>query len=244
MSATAFKTLPVEALHIRENGLLTALPVEDFQRIQEDLEPVWLNSNDLIYEYGSQMNHVYFPRTCVISLLEILEDGTTVEVAMVGNPGLAGVSSILGSDKAQYWANVQIAGEALRMKTPALKEWIKQSENFSRLTFGFLRALITQFCQRAACNCRHMILQRLCSWLLMTREYVDADEIPLTQDLISRRLGSRRASVTDAYNHLQKLGIVRYSRGHIAIVQPEGLKSLACECYPLIKEESDRIFQF
>lgn len=241
MSAT-IRTLIREVPTARENQLLAALPEDESQRLAVDLEPIYLNFNQVLYEYDEPIRYVYFPQSAVVSMLAVLEDGTTVEVGMVGNSGMVGISAILGAHRAPNWTVVQIEGCALRMGADAFKDWFAQPCAFGSLLTRFYRALITQFCQRAVCNCRHMIMQRLCTWLLMTRDSYGADELPLTQDLISRRLGSRRASVTGAYNRLQKMGVLYYGRGHVRILDGAQLEGLACECYQIIKREADHVF--
>jgi CRP-like cAMP-binding protein len=225
----------------RENRLLAALPGDEHERLLNELERVHLNLDDAIYEYGEQIRYVYFPQGAVVSMLAILEDGTTLEVGMVGNDGMVGISVILGANRARNLTVVEIPGEAVRMKVSSLKEWQERSEVLNQLLMRSYRSLITQFCQRAACNCRHMVLHRLCTWLLMAEDCLGRADLPVTQDLISRRLGSRRASVTGAYNYLQKIGLVRYSRGHVTLLDRPQLEALACECYQIIKDESPAI---
>jgi CRP-like cAMP-binding protein len=225
----------------RENRLLAALPGNEYERLMGELERVHLNLDEAIYEYGEQIRHVYFLQEAVVSMLAILEDGTTLEVGMLGNNGMVGISVILGAKRATNLTVVEIPGGAMRMKVSSLKEWLARSEVLNRLLMRSYRSLITQFCQRAACNCRHMVLHRLCTWLLMAEDCLGRADLPVTQDLISRRLGSRRASVTEAYNYLQKTGLVRYSRGHVTLLDRPQLETLACECYQIIKDESYQI---
>lgn len=225
----------------RENRLLAALPGDEYQGLLSELERVYLNLDEAIYEYGEQIRYVYFPQEAVVSMLAILEDGTTLEVGMVGNDCMVGISVILGANRARNLTVVEIPGEAVRMRVSSLKKWLDRSEVFNQLLMRSYRSLITQFCQRAACNCRHMVLHRLCTWLLMAEDCLGRADLPVTQDLISRRLGSRRASVTGAYNHLQQIGLVRYSRGHVTLLDRPQLETLACECYQIIKDESQQI---
>jgi CRP-like cAMP-binding protein len=225
----------------RENRLLAALPGNEYERLSGELESVHLNLDETIYEYGEQIRHVYFLQEAVVSMLAILEDGTTLEVGMVGNDGMVGISVILGANRAKNLTVVEIPGGAMRMKVSSLKEWLERSEVLTQLLMRSYRSLITQFCQRSACNCRHMVLHRLCTWLLMAEDCLGRADLPVTQDLISRRLGSRRASVTGAYNHLQQIGLVRYSRGHVTLLDRPQLETLACECYQIIKDESHQI---
>lgn len=235
--------------HLREvrettgNKLLAALPVGEYKRFLLDLEPVHLNSNQVIYESGEPIDHVYFPANSLVSMLALLEDGTTVEIGMIGSYGMVGIPAILGANRATNWTLVQVAGEAMRMKASVLKDWFNESEPFSRLLSQYYRDLITQISQRAVCNVRHMVMQRLCTWLLMAHDLLESDHLPLTQDLISRRLGSRRASVTKVVNDLQNMGIINHGRGYTTIINRRGLKSLACECYSIISAEYERSLQ-
>lgn len=226
-----------------ENSLLSALPREEYLRLLPELEPVRLRYNETIYEQGDPISYVYFPAGAVVSLLSLLEDGTTVEVGMVGRNGVVGVPVILEADKTSFWTVAQVEGMALRMRADVLKDLFRRSGRLHGLLAGYYRALITQFCQRAVCNRRHMAMQRLCTWLLMVRDRLGADHIPLTQDLIARRLGSRRATVTDIYNHLQSAGAIRYSRGHTTVLDSRVLESLACECYAVMETEAGEVFR-
>jgi CRP-like cAMP-binding protein len=242
-TVVAAPTRPARPVRLTvENSILAALPREEYLRIRADLEPARLRCDESIYEQGEPIRHVYFPRGAVASLLSLLEDGTTVEVGMVGRHGLIGASVILEADKASFWTTVLVGGEAMRMRADALKSWFERSEPLHNLLAGYYRALVTQFCQRAVCNRRHMTLQRLCTWLLMVRDRLGADQIPLTQDLIARCLGSRRATVTDIYNQLQLAGAIRYGRGHTIILDRRLLEELSCECYRVMQEEAHEIF--
>jgi CRP-like cAMP-binding protein len=211
--------------------------------IHPHLELVQLRLNQAVYESGDSISHVYFPRTCVLSDLAVLEDGTTIEVGMIGSHGLAGSAVVLGDSSATCLTVVQIAGEAYRLRTGKLVECCKLSDTLNRIILSNYRALSVQYFQRAACNCRHTILQRLSAWLLMVHDCIGTDELPLTQDLISRRLGSRRASVTLAYDQLQTGGCVRYTRGQLTILNRMRLESLACECYRVIRDETQKVFE-
>lgn len=224
------------------NSLLAALPREEYLRLLPELEPVHLKYDETVYEQGDPIRYVYFPAGAVVSLLSLLEDGTTVEVGMVGRHGLTGVSLILEADKTSFWTVTQVEGGAVRMRACALKDWVWRSEALRGLITGYYRALITQFCQRAVCNRRHMTMQRLCTWLLMVSDRTGAEDLPLTQDLIARRLGSRRATVTEIYNQLQSGGAIRYSRGHTRILDRRMLEGLACECYAVMETEAREIF--
>lgn len=236
--STVAKALVHKPRTVVENSLLAALPTEEYQRLRPHLEPVHLKYEEVIYEHDDPIRYVYFPQGAVASLLSLLEDGTTVEVGMIGRHGLVGVSIMLEAPIAPFWTVVQVEGKALRMRASVLKMWCRQSESLRRLLTRYYHALITQFCQRAVCNCRHMNMQRLCTWLLMVLDRVGESELPLTHDLIARRLGSRRATVTEVYNHLQAMGAVSYIRGRVAILDRHMLEGLACECYPIMSQEA------
>jgi CRP-like cAMP-binding protein len=211
--------------------------------IHPHLEVVHLRLNQAVYESGDSIRYVYFPRNCVLSDVAVLEDGTTIEVGMIGSLGLAGSAVVLGDSSASCLTVVQIEGEAYRLRAGKLVECCKLSYTFNKVLLSYYRALSIQYFQRAACNCRHTILQRLSTWLLMIHDCIRTDELPLTQDLISRRLGSRRASVTLAYDQLQTDGCVRYTRGQLTVLNRMRLESLACECYRLIRNETQMVFE-
>ena len=219
------------------NALLSALPQAEYARLLPHLEPVRLHYNEVIYECEEPIRHVYFPSSALVSLLSILEDGATVEVGMVGNCGMTGIAFILGASRATNWTVVQVAGDAMRMEARVLRHWFAEGGPFARLLAGYYRALITQISQRAVCNVRHMVMQRLCTWLLMAQDRLGSNHLPMTQDLISRRLGSRRASVTKAACDLQSMGIIDHGRGYISITDRRQLEALACECYAIISNE-------
>lgn len=219
------------------NRLLDALPYGEYERLLPYLESVRLNLNEVIYESGQPLKYVYFPVSALVSVLSILEDGTTVEVWMVGSSGMVGVASLLGAKCASHWTVVQVAGEALRMEVCALTELLGQIDSLRGQLTRYYRGLITHISQRAVCNARHMVMQRLCTWLLMARDCLGSTHLPLTQDLISRRLGSRRASVTQAMGDLQQMGIIDHGRGYTSVIDPGRLETFACECYAVISTE-------
>lgn len=240
--STVIVAPPPDSVSAAENSLLAALPAEEYRRLLPDLEPVRLRYDETVYEQGDPISYVYFPTGAVVSLLSLLEDGTTVEVGMVGRHGVVGVQVILEADKTSFWTVAQVGGRAVRMRAGALKYWFGRSAALHNLLASYYRALTTQFCQRAVCNRRHMTVQRLCTWLLMVEDRLGSDHLPLTQDLIARRLGSRRATVTDIYNQLQSMGAIRYRRGHTTILDRRVLKGLTCECYRVMEAEAREIF--
>jgi CRP-like cAMP-binding protein len=218
------------------------LPEAEYRRILPDLEPTRLSYNQVVYECEEPIRYVYFPVDALVSILAILEDGATVEVGMVGCGGMVGIPAILGATRASHWTITQVAGDAMRMETRALKHWFNESGPFHTQLTRYYRALVSQISQRAVCNARHIVLQRLCTWLLMVRDRVGSDYLPLTQDLIARRLGSRRASVTKAVNDLQSLGLISHGRGYTTIIDGRRLEALACECYRIISTEVEETF--
>lgn len=230
-NVTTNRALPVE------NSLLAALPHEAHRLLLPHLELVHLRSEQVLYERGEVKHYVYFPTGAVVSLLTLLEDGATVEVGMIGRRGLVGACAILGSERAQFWTVAQIEGAAWRMRLGAFNDWCERSSPLRRLLNGYYQALVTQFCQRAVCNCRHTTTERLCTWLLMLHDRAGADNLKITQDLIARRLGTRRATVTEVYTQLQFMGALRYGRGHVTIRCRGVLQELACECYAAMEED-------
>lgn len=224
------------------NRLLAVLPESDYLRLLPELKPVRLESQEVLYEEGEPLDYVYFPVNAVVSLMSVLEDGATVEVAMVGRRGLVGIQAILGAQTAAHWTVTQVAGEAWRMRARTLVEFCRTSETLSRLLARYCRALLTQYAQRAVCNCRHSVLQRLSTWLLMMADSTGGDcDLPLTQDLISRRLGSRRATITVAINQLEDLRVVRSQRGQIRVLDRVRLEEFACECYATMTADLESV---
>ncbi|MDX6711752.1 MAG: hypothetical protein QOH96_2768 [Blastocatellia bacterium] len=218
---------------LAENSVLSALPTELYTQLSSHLRTVYLPVNDPLYDFGQPIRSIYFPVDCVVSSLAIMEDGATVEVNMVGSEGVVGMSAILGGGISSHWTRVQIAGNAVRMKTAVLKELSAKNDALQRVLLVSYRSLITQISQRAVCNCRHTVSQRLCCWLLMIRDRVKSNDLPLTQEIIAQRLGARRAGITNAAGALQNEAVISYSRGLIHILNAERLEELACECYKI-----------
>lgn len=221
--------------------ILSNLPQDDYDRLVPSLQPVSLLSGEVIYEPSGPLHHVYFPTTCVISLLYTMENGTDAEMGLVGNDGVVGVALFLGGSTTPNRAVVQIAGQALRINANVLRQ---EFSRFGALHDGLLRytqVLITQISQTAVCNRLHSVEQRLCRWLLLSHDRVTSDEIAMTQEFIATMLGGRRESVTIAAGRLQAAGLIHYVRGHIVIVDRPGLEAKVCECYRIARAESDRI---
>lgn len=223
------------------NRLLAALPKKDYQRLLPELERVPLAFGDILYEPGDTIGHVYFPESGIISLLARVESQKVLEVGIVGNEGVAGLPVVLGVRVSLNRGLVQSAGTAMRMKAAALRKEFKQDGALQRLLHRYLHSLLTQISQSAVCNRFHMVDARLARWLLMTHDRVGSDEFRLTQELLSNMLGVRREAVSKAAGALQKSGFVNYSRGHITMLNRAGLEATACQCYQIIKDDSDHL---
>jgi CRP-like cAMP-binding protein len=224
------------------NRLLAALPDDERQRWQRQLEPVDLPLGKVLYEPGAQVSHAYLPTTAVVSLLHMLSNGATAETAMVGNEGIVGISLFLGGgNSAASRAVVQIAGRGLRLRAAALQEAFERSAAVMHLLLRYAQALITQKAQTAVCSRHHALDQRLCRLLLLGLDRVQGSEFVLTQERIAGMLGVRREGVTAAALRLQQAGVIRYVRGHIAVLHRAGLERRACECYAVVRKEYDRL---
>ena len=223
------------------NQLLAALPEEEYQRLIPHLEDVDLVSGEVLSEPGETMTEVYFPKTAMISLVSIMENGSTTEISLVGKEGMVGLPVFLGGDSTTSRAIVQIEGTALRLKGKVLKNEFNKGGELQKLLLLYTQALFTQASQNAACNRQHNIEERLARWLLSVNDCVNKNELPLTQKFISEMLGVRRASVTEAAIALQKAGFISYSRGQITILNRKELEQAACECYGLIQNEFKRL---
>jgi CRP-like cAMP-binding protein len=224
------------------NRLLSALPEKEYQRLLPGLEQVTLAFGDILYEPGDTIGHVYFPDNGIISLLSKVERQKVLEVGIVGNEGVAGLPVVLGVRVSLNRALVQSAGTAMRMKAAALQKEFQRDGALQRLLHRYLHSLLTQISQSAVCNRFHIADARLARWLLMTHDRVESDEFKLTQEFLSNMLGVRREAVSKAAGALQKQGFVNYSRGHIKILNRAGLEATACQCYRVIKDESDHVF--
>lgn len=223
------------------NRVLGALPPADRGRLAAALQPVTLALGDTLCEPGARVEHVHFPTTSVVSMVYTMEDGASAEMGLAGNDGVVGVSVFLGGDSTTSRAVVLVGGEALRMKARALREEFASGGPLQRLLLRYTQALMTQVAQTAVCNRLHAVEQRLCRWLLMCRDRVGANELQMTQELISHMLGGRRETVTVAAGRLQDAGLIRYARGHITILDPKGIESAVCECYPVVRAELERL---
>ena len=225
----------------RANHLLSCLPPSDWQRWEPQLEAIELPLGRVLYEPGVALSHVYFPTTAIVSLLYVMEDGASAEIAVVGNEGIVGVSIFMGGETTPSRAVVQSAGHGYRFRSSALKEEFGRSTAVLHLLLRYTQALITQMSQTAVCNRHHSLDQQLCRWLLLSLDRLRGSELVMTQELIANMLGVRREGVTEAALKLQRAGLIRYARGHIAVLDRPALEERSCECYGVVKKEYDRL---
>jgi CRP-like cAMP-binding protein len=225
----------------RQNHLLAALPVTERERLYPALELVPMPLGEVLYESGSQLRHVYFPTTSIVSLLYVMEDGSSAEIAVVGNEGMIGIALFMGGETTPSRAVVQSAGHAYRLKGQLLKQEFNRSGAMQHLLLRYTQALITQMAQTAVCNRHHSLDQQLCRWLLLSLDRLPSNELSMTQELIANMLGVRREGVTEAAGKLQNAGLIQYNRGHIIVLDRPGLEAKVCECYEVVKRESDRL---
>ena len=223
------------------NRILHGIPPSDRTRLLCALQPVTFALEDVVCESGERMEYLYFPTTSVVSLLYTMENGATAEMGLAGNDGVVGVPLFLGGDTTPNRAVVVVGGGAFRMRAQALREEFARGGSFQCLLLRYTQALITQISQTAVCNRLHAVEQRLARWLLMCHDRVDTNELQMTQEFISNMLGGRRETVTVAAGRLQDAGLIRYTRGHITILDRKGLEATVCECYPTVEAESERL---
>jgi CRP-like cAMP-binding protein len=226
------------------NRLLAALPDLEWARIEPHLSPVRLALGEPIYESGQQLERVYFPVTSIISLLYVLEDGSSAEIAIVGREGLVGVSLFMGGDSTPSRAVVQSGGWAYRLAGAILKREFVRGGDLQHLMLRYTQALLTQMAQTAVCNRHHSIDQQLCRWLLLSLDRLSGNELTMTQELIANMLGVRREGVTEAAGKLQDANLIRYSRGKITVLDRVGLEARCCECYEVVRKESARLLPY
>ena len=225
----------------RLNRLLAALPDPEFARWTPFLEPVELPLGKVLYESGVRLSYVYFPTTAIVSLLYVMTDGASAEIAVVGYEGIVGISLFMGGESTINRAVVQSAGRGFRLRASVLLQEFNRSGPVLHLLLRYTQALITQMAQTAVCNRHHTLDQQLCRWLLLSLDRLDGNSLAMTQQLIANMLGVRREGVTDAAGALQKSGLIRYQRGHITVVDRDGLERRTCECYRVVKQEYDRL---
>ena len=227
--------------HPQDNRLVAALPAEARERIFPYLERVALPLGEVLYESGAELQHVYFPTDSIVSLLYVLDDGASAEIAVVGNEGMVGVAVFMGGETTPNRAVVQAGGVAYRLRGRLLKEEFGRSGALQNLLLRYTQALLTQMAQTAVCNRHHSVDQQLCRWLLLSLDRLTGNELRMTQELIGNMLGVRREGVTEAAGKLQAAGAIAYSRGHITVLDRGKLEARCCECYAVVKRESDRL---
>ncbi len=225
----------------QQNHLLMALPTEVKQRLFPDLKPVELPLGRVLYESGQIQHEAFFPIDAIISLLNVMENGASAEIAIVGNEGVVGVNLFMGGASTPSRALVQSAGAALQLSAQRLKAEFDRHEELLQLLLRYTQSLITQMAQTAVCNRHHSIDQQLCRWLLLSLDRLPGNQLVMTQELIANMLGVRREGVTDAAGKLQKRGVIEYHRGHISVLDRPQLEALCCECYAVVKKETDRL---
>ena len=225
----------------RQNHLLAALPAQDRERLLPHLERVPMPLGHVLYESGSELRHVYFPTTSIVSLLYVMMDGASAEIAVVGNDGILGVALFMGGETMPNRAVVQSAGHAYRLQGALLKQEFSRSGELQHLLLRYTQALLTQMAQTAVCNRYHSLDQQFCRWLLLSLDRLPADELVMTQELIANMLGVRREGVTEAAGNVQRAGLIAYQRGRITVLDRAGLEARTCECYAVVKKEIDRL---
>jgi CRP-like cAMP-binding protein len=231
----------VDDARLDENHLLSVLPEAERVRLAPHLVPVDMTLGQVVYESGDRQRFVYFPATSIVSLLYVMEDGASAEIAIVGNEGLIGIALFMGGETTPSRAIVQSAGAAFRLDAQILKEEFIRGGPVQRLLLRYTQALITQMAQTAVCNRHHSIDQQLCRWLLLSVDRLPSHELKMTQELIANMLGVRRSGVTEAALKLQDAGLIRYGHGHIQVLDRPGLEKRVCECYRVVKQEFDRL---
>ena len=245
--STAMQHLPLrlgkmaETSHPQQNHILNALPQPERERLFPHLKLVTLPLGRVLYESGDTLRHIYFPINSIVSLLYVLKDGASAEIAVVGNDGAIGVALFMGGETTTNRAIVQSGGSAYRLRGGRLKEEFGRHGETLHILLRYTQALLTQMAQTAVCNRHHTVDQQLCRWLLLSLDRLSSDELTMTQELIAGMLGVRREGVTEAAGKLQKLGVITYRRGHIRVLDRPRLEQLCCECYAVVKKETDRL---
>jgi CRP-like cAMP-binding protein len=225
----------------RQNHLLSALPDTEYERMLPHLELVKMPLGKVIYESGEELRYVYFPTNCIVSLLYVMENGASAEIAVIGNEGIVGLALFMGGETMPNRAVVQSAGYAYRLRSAMVKQEFGLNGPLLRLLLRYTQALITQMGQTAVCNRHHSVDQQLCRWLLLSLDRLDSDQLVMTQELIANMLGVRREGVTEAAGKLHSAGLIDYRRGHITVLDRPGLEKRVYECYEVVKKEFDRL---
>jgi CRP-like cAMP-binding protein len=226
-----------------QNHLLAALPAADYRRLLPELELVSMPLGWSVYEPGGHLSYLYFPTTSIVSLLYVLENGASAEIALTGNDGLVGIALFMGGETTPHRAVVQSAGHGYRLASRVLKERFETGIELQHLMLRYTQALITQMTQTAVCNRYHSVDQQLCRWLLLSLDRISGHELVMTQELIANMLGVRREGVTEAAGRLQADGLIHYRRGHISVLDRARLERRVCECYGVVKKESERLLR-
>ena len=227
-----------------ENHLLAALPLDVRERLFPHLELMSLPLGRVLHESGDTLSHVYFPTDCIVSLLYVMENGASGEISVVGNEGVLGIALFMGGDSTPSRALVQSAGCAYRLPAQLLKNEFHRSSELQHLLLRYTQSLITQMAQTAVCNRHHTVDQQLCRWLLLSLDRLPGNKLTMTQELIANMLGVRREGVTEAAGKLQNHGVIEYRRGHITVLDRPALEKLSCECYAVVKKETDRLLPY
>ncbi|MDD5176375.1 MAG: Crp/Fnr family transcriptional regulator [Sterolibacterium sp.] len=227
--------------HPHQNHILAALPTQEYVRLFPHLELVPLPLGHVLHESGRRMSHVYFPTTAIVSRLYVMEDGASAEIAVVGNDGVVGVSIFMGGETTPSRAVVQSGGHAYRLPGHLLKREFERSVELQHLLLRYSQALLTLMAQTAVCNRHHSLDQQLCRWLLLSFDRLSSNELIMTQELIANMLGVRREGVTEAAGNLHRAGLIEYRRGHITVLDREGMEARVCECYAVVRKEFDRL---
>jgi CRP-like cAMP-binding protein len=225
----------------RKNLLLAALSAAELKRIRDHLQPVDMKLGEVVYESGRDLNYVYLPTSCIISLLYVLENGASAEIAVVGCEGVVGISIFMGGESTPSRAVVQSAGKAYRLPAEVMRNEFKRGGGMQHLMLRYTQSLIAQMAQTAVCNRHHSVDQQLCRWLLLSLDRLSSPEIIMTQELIANMLGVRREGVTEAAGKLQKAGVISYQRGHIKVLDRPRLEEMSCECYAVVSRETARL---
>src|SRR5579871_2371952 len=233
--------MPALAHAPEQNHLLAALSAAEQARIFPHLRLVSMPLGKVLYESGDLLRHVYFPTDCIVSLLYVLADGASAEISVVGNEGLLGIALFMGGETTPSRAIVQSSGHAYRLVSHTLKDEFHRGGELQLLLLRYTQALITQMAQTAVCNRHHSVDQQLCRWLLLSLDRLSSDQLTMTQELIANMLGVRREGVTEAAGKLQRLGAIEYARGRITVLDRAQLERLSCECYSVVKKETDRL---
>ena len=233
--------MPAPVPDPQQNHLLAALSSAERERLYPHLRLVPMPLGKVLYESGDVLRHVYFPTDSIVSLLYVLANGSSAEIAVVGNEGLIGVALFMGGETTPSRAVVQSSGHAYRLAGQRLKSEFHRNGELQLLLLRYTQALITQMAQTAVCNRHHSVDQQLCRWLLLSLDCLTGNQLVMTQELIANMLGVRREGVTEAAGKLQKLGVIEYSRGHITVLDRARLEQMCCECYAVVRKESERL---